>query len=313
MAVLSTWDTGTSSGLISIGTHSLYLTAAGPCRETVSGRLQPAVIIEAGLGSGHLEWVAVSRLISERARVYTYDRAGYGRSQPSPVKELNAQNRVNELHQLLGMAGIDPPYVLVGHSYGGTLVREFLRQHREDIVGMVLVDAPRTPTPLPPGFGSLFGDSTYGAIVGLNENHVFSPEEYAAINEDEDRNSATAEIELSFIPESVELVNRALPEGFQAMGDDRLSVIFANETVDFGKIYGFAVEHGVGTQEAKDGLAVRLKNMEQGAERDQRMYLGLSSQSRFVYARGKAMTHNMQYVAPEVIRDEVFWVLGLTE
>ncbi|PYH92572.1 alpha/beta-hydrolase [Aspergillus ellipticus CBS 707.79] len=263
---LSTWDTGTRKGLFSIGTHSLYLTGAGPYRETINGRRQPAVIIEAGLSSGHLEWVAVSRLISERARVYTYDRAGYGRSEPSPSKELTAQNRVEDLHQLLYMAGIEPPYVLVGHSYGGVLVREFLRQHREEVAGMVI------------------------AIVGLEENHVMSPEEYAEINADEEHNMPTTKVELDSILESTELVNRELPEGAQVMGDNRLSVIFANESIDFGKIYDYAVKHGTGTEEARERL-----------------------RSRFVYAQGKAKTHNLQYVAPEVIRDEVFWVLGLTD
>lgn len=51
--------------------------------------------------------------------------------------------------------------------------------------------------------------------------------------------------------------------------------------------------------------------MGQVDERGQRAHLGLSRQSRFIYAEGKAQTHNLRYVTPEVIRAEVFWVLGL--
>ena len=113
--------------------------------------------------------------------------------------------------------------------------------------------------------------------------------------------------------ESTKEVNEAMPEGCLVLGDHRVSVIFANMSVDFRKIYDHAVENEIGTEDAQRQLAVRLEDMAQVDEAGQRAHLGLSRQSRFVYAEGKARTHNLQYVAPEVIRDEVFWVLGLTE
>ncbi|PYI10954.1 alpha/beta-hydrolase [Aspergillus sclerotiicarbonarius CBS 121057] len=286
----SLWQSGNHAGLVSLGSHSLYLAAAGPQRPITNGRLQPAVIIEAGLCSGIAEWVAVSRLIAQRARVYSYDRAGYGRSEPSPTPEYTAENREGELAQLLEVAGIEPPYVLVGHSYGGVLVREFLRQHPDKVAGMVVVDSARTRTPMPPDWFTLLGDCSYYAIVGLDENHDVSEEEYKAIKDDEKRNLPTAQIEESYMEASTEVVNDALPEGCQALGDGRLSVIFANESVDFTKVYNYAVENTIGAEEARQRLA-----------------------SRFVYAEGKSRTHNIQYVTPEVIRDQVFWVLGLIE
>ncbi|PWY70850.1 hypothetical protein BO94DRAFT_609145 [Aspergillus sclerotioniger CBS 115572] len=90
------WQSGTHAALVPLSTHSLYLSASGPNRPlTSTGNLQPAIIIEAGLCSGHSEWVAASRLISQRARVYSYDRVGYGRSEPSP-HEYTAENGVRE-------------------------------------------------------------------------------------------------------------------------------------------------------------------------------------------------------------------------
>ncbi|RAH69768.1 alpha/beta fold hydrolase [Aspergillus aculeatinus CBS 121060] len=314
------WNKGTHSALVPLPERgpSLFLSAAGPERQKRNGSLPPAVIIEAGLGSSHVEWVAVQRLIAARARVYTYDRAGYGRSSepPSPLLLLppTAHNRVRELTQLLDAAQIPPPYVLIGHSYGGVLVREFLRQRGPDVVvGMVIVDSPRAQTPLPADWPSLMGDSDYYAVVGLDENVAVAPEEYRAIKEDEVRNRATAEAELALIAASTKELNEAIPEGVQALGNGRLSVIFANESVDFGKVYAYGVEHGHGSEEARRRLAERLAVMEEMDERGQRAHLSLSSRSRFVYATGKARTHNLQLVAPEVIRDEVFWVLGLVD
>ncbi|KAJ5116559.1 alpha/beta-hydrolase [Penicillium angulare] len=219
-----------------------------------------------------------------------------------------------ELTRLLEVANIEPPYVLVGHSYGGVLVREFLRQHgKEKVAGMAIVDSSRVRTPLPSDWPSLMGDFQYPAIVGLDENHVLSAEEYEAVKEDEHRNLPTAQVEESCMVASTEKVNCAIPEGFQALGDSRLSVIFGNESVDFQKVYNFGIANGFGTQEARNSLARRLEDMEKVDEEGQRAHLQMSSQSRFVYARGKARTHNLQYVEPEIIRDEIFWVLGLAE
>ncbi|OJJ72264.1 hypothetical protein ASPBRDRAFT_675403 [Aspergillus brasiliensis CBS 101740] len=104
----SPWLSGQRAGFVSLGSHCLYLSADEPQRSIIQGRLQPAVIIEAGLGSGLSEWVAVSRLIAQRARVYSYDRAGYRRSEPSPNPQYTAINRNRELATLLEVAEIEP-------------------------------------------------------------------------------------------------------------------------------------------------------------------------------------------------------------
>jgi len=144
------------SGLnwVSIGSHSLLLRASAPPRDSPS---QPAVIIEAGLGRFSSEWVAAQRLISQFARVYSYDRAGYANSKaerPSPLppsaQPLTATKRCEELTKLLQVAGVTPPWVLVGQSYGGVLVRESLSTHgKEKVVGMVIVDSAVERTKLP--------------------------------------------------------------------------------------------------------------------------------------------------------------------
>ncbi|GKZ24240.1 hypothetical protein AbraIFM66951_002301 [Aspergillus brasiliensis] len=313
----SPWLSGTHSGHITIDGNHIFLSASGPERQTINNNnnntLQPAVIIEGGLGSSHSEWVVVQRLIAERARVYTYDRAGYGLSDVSP-REPTAQNRVYELSRVLEEAEIEPPYVLVGQSYGGVLIREFLRVHtKSKVVGMVIVDSWREPNPLPRGWFSLLGGVGFDAVLGLDVNHEFSEEEYQRVKEDEVRNEAMFSVEEGFVAKSMEEVNAGLPVGVQALGDGRLSVVFGNRSVDFRKVLEFGTANGYGTQEVRESLAKRLETMEGVDEESQRTHLSLSRQSRFVYARGKAQTHNVHYVAPELIRDEVFWVLGLTD
>lgn len=95
--------------------------------------------MEGGNGQPGLTWAAVQPEVARFARVCTYDRAGLGWSEPSP-KPRTAGNTVAELHTLLGRAGVEPPYVLVGHSMGGGLVRLYAHEHPDQVVGLALVD-----------------------------------------------------------------------------------------------------------------------------------------------------------------------------
>ena len=110
----------------------------------------------------------------------------------------------------------------------------------------------------------------------------------------------------------MEEVNAGLPLGFQALGDGRLSVLFGNRLVEFRKDLEFGFANGCGIEEARTNLAAWLETIERVDEETQRGHLGLSTESRFVYAQRRTMAHNVHYVAPERISDEVLWVLGLT-
>jgi pimeloyl-ACP methyl ester carboxylesterase len=103
----------------------------------------PAVVIETGAGTPSFQWWDVQNKIAAFTKVCTYDRPGYGWSQPATSRTL--EQREEELHVLLSNAHIDPPYILVGHSYGGLLVRLFANQHPTEVVGIVLVDAADSP------------------------------------------------------------------------------------------------------------------------------------------------------------------------
>jgi pimeloyl-ACP methyl ester carboxylesterase len=117
----------------------------------ISGESGPTVVLESGLAATSLTWALVQPLIAGFARVISYDRAGLGWSDDAagPATALNA---VHELELLLDRAGLPPPYVLVGHSFGGLIARIFQQRHSELVAGLVLVDPVvrdewRDPTP----------------------------------------------------------------------------------------------------------------------------------------------------------------------
>lgn len=98
------------------------------------------VILEAGVGGFSLNWSRVQPEIATYARVCSYDRLGYGWSDPLPG-EFNMSIAVDNLHMLLTTAGIEPPYVFVGHSFGGVIARRYLEVYPGAVQGMVLIDA----------------------------------------------------------------------------------------------------------------------------------------------------------------------------
>lgn len=103
------------------------------------GEGSPTVIMEAGSGDCSLSWAFVQQDVSEFTRVCTYDRQGYGWSDPVPGP-VSARNVTSRLHTLLARANITPPYVLVGHSLGGVYMRYYAHRYPGDVAGMVLVD-----------------------------------------------------------------------------------------------------------------------------------------------------------------------------
>lgn len=97
------------------------------------------VIMESGFGRDLNVWRQVAPQLARSARVLTYSRAGHGKSDPRPGLPTIAA-RTDELEQLVASAGRAPPFVLVGHSYGGLLIRSFAARHPEQVAGMVFVD-----------------------------------------------------------------------------------------------------------------------------------------------------------------------------
>ena len=107
---------------------------------TVVGNGAVTVILETGLGAEAHEWRTVQARLSGRARVLRYDRANRGLSKPAPGPR-NAVAMLDDLDALLAATGLAGPFLLVGQSFGGLLMRIFAQRHRGNVCGLVLVDA----------------------------------------------------------------------------------------------------------------------------------------------------------------------------
>jgi pimeloyl-ACP methyl ester carboxylesterase len=120
--------------LVDIGGWRVHLNCTGQVSES-----QPTVILEAGAGDFSVEWSLVQPGVARFARVCSYDRAGMGWSDLGP-RPRTMHQIVYELHTLLDRGGVRPPLVLVGHSYGGWLVRLYASTYPIDVAGLVLVE-----------------------------------------------------------------------------------------------------------------------------------------------------------------------------
>lgn len=123
-----------------------------------TGGGSPTVILESGLGDTYISWHKVQPEIAKCCRVCSYDRAGLGYSD-STSEPRTSKVIAGQLHELLGAAQVNPPYVLVGHSMGGYNVRLYTSLYPNEVVGMVLVDAshPDQDNRFPPALKKMEG------------------------------------------------------------------------------------------------------------------------------------------------------------
>jgi pimeloyl-ACP methyl ester carboxylesterase len=119
--------------LFDVGGHMLHIQCEGEGR--------PVVVLDAGLGGASSDWRKVQPELATTNRTCIYDRAGYGRSDSGPPPRTSGRIAA-ELRTLLMLAELPPPYLLVGHSFGGFNVRLFAGLFPTDTAGVVLIDSP---------------------------------------------------------------------------------------------------------------------------------------------------------------------------
>ena len=98
------------------------------------------VVFENGLGAKLGNWDKVFSEISKNTTAFAYNRPGYGASDPAATPR-DGEHIAEELRALLKIQGLQPPYVLVGHSAGGLYMQWFARRHPQEVAGLVLVDS----------------------------------------------------------------------------------------------------------------------------------------------------------------------------
>ena len=116
--------------LIDVGGRKLHVLC--------SGEGAPTIVLEAGASAFAIDWTLVQREVSRGNRTCSYDRAGMGWSDPTTPE--NRASSAHDLHTLLERAGEKGPFVLVGASRGGLLVRNYLRTYADEVAGFVFVD-----------------------------------------------------------------------------------------------------------------------------------------------------------------------------
>ena len=105
------------------------------------GKGTPSVVFIAGWDIlGHMSWQNVQNEVAKKTYTFSYDRAGILRSDSIDTPR-NCSNISEELHGLLENAKVKKPYILVGHSLGGAFIRCFVKKHKHEVAGIVLVDS----------------------------------------------------------------------------------------------------------------------------------------------------------------------------
>src|SRR5918998_4117559 len=122
--------------MVGVGGHRLHINCVG--------QGGPTVVLDSGSGAMSAHWALVQRAVSGTTRVCAYDRAGMGWSEMGP-EPRDARQITGELHALLEGAGIEGPYVLVGHSFGGLYMQTYAARYPDEVAGVALVDSSTEP------------------------------------------------------------------------------------------------------------------------------------------------------------------------
>ena len=115
-----------------VGGHRLHL----DCR----GDGSPTVVLSNGLGGVSAGWARIAGPVAGTTRVCAYDRAGQGWSDEAASPRDGVES-AEDLHALLGAGGEHGPYVLVGHSTGGTYAMTYAARYPDQVAGMLLLDS----------------------------------------------------------------------------------------------------------------------------------------------------------------------------
>jgi pimeloyl-ACP methyl ester carboxylesterase len=312
---IADWNTGDKSAMVSIGTHKLCLSVSGPDRKPG----EPIVVLMHGLGSTIDEWVVVRRKVMPFARWLNYDRSGSGHSEDNPAKPeaTGAVAVATELDTLLTKAGIEGPFVVVCHSWGGITAREFFHLRSKDVVGMVFVDANTEKTFNGVGGAAQWPLSYVEAVIanvdymeatGLAADLALSEEEAAAVMKQmqDPRQQATQKAEEKGYPSDPPVLAAKKHFEKKILGDRPISVIRANCPRDYERLYDAGVAAGNGTEEERAKTRDFIAQFTVEDQKNQEEILTLSTVSHYVRATSG---HNVQMVQPDLIAEEVRWVL----
>ncbi|KAF1936430.1 putative alpha/beta hydrolase [Clathrospora elynae] len=299
--------------LVNIGTHSLALYTHG---SEPSNSKDPVVLFVSGVTTSSLVWAAVTRLLPSSLRSYTYDRSGFGSSEPSPLAPT-AENIALELSLLIEKAPIENPLIIVGHSWAGVLAREFiaLTGNGPHIAGLVLVDANHETSlqvlnVLDANLQAIFVGVEPLSAKGIEAEHKLTQEEWDAFVSDE----ATEKFKLQgekeqneYEPSFETLRKKELGKRQPLFGDRPVYVIGGMRSRDWSGMYKAGIEKGNGTEEQRRGAREMISKADEKSEDLMKEHLKLSTKGKLVFAHESG--HFVQLTQPDIVVDGVKWIL----
>jgi pimeloyl-ACP methyl ester carboxylesterase len=131
-AAIASDPAATSGHVYRVNGHRLYLNCVG------SG--SPTVVLFNGLGEWTPNWAWVQGSVSATSRVCAFDRAGEGWSGGQAIRQ-DGHQLASDLHELLHVAHVSAPYVLAGHSVGGTYALVYAEDYPTQVAGVALIDS----------------------------------------------------------------------------------------------------------------------------------------------------------------------------
>ncbi|EAW12341.1 alpha/beta fold hydrolase [Aspergillus clavatus NRRL 1] len=280
--------------MISIGTHRLSFSTSGPPRSPS----EPIVVFIPGAGDVASSYCAVERLVAAFSPLFLYDRSGLGRSEAGPHPP-SATTAAKELHALLDAAKIHPPLILVGHSYGAIIAREYLHLHPTDVASMVLADA---STERVPGLfrdpdldiDAVLGGLSFAKVTGLRDTAQLSREEWRVRAMDIARGRTTWQAETKARDEVCATLGEKEQYRTQALGDRPLSVIRCHGSLDYGRVYEKGVEAGNGTAAQRRALRELLHGWDELDREMQEAQLQLSRTRIVANATGRVIVYKSE-------------------
>jgi pimeloyl-ACP methyl ester carboxylesterase len=275
------------------------------------------VVFVSGVASSSLNWAAVVRQLSSSMRCYTYDRAGYRHSDISPHPPT-AQNIAQDLRHLVENAPITNPLILVGHSWAGVLINEFiaLTGNGNHIAGLVLVDANHESMPQvlnvnDPDLQVVSEGIDPYIAKGLAEEHKMTQAEWDALMADEstEKYATIARLEDEQYAASFEtLRSKRLDQQQPLLGGKPVYVIGGMRSRDWNGMYNAGIARGNGSEDQRTRVRALISTADEKSESIQKRHLELSTKGKLVFARESG--HFVQMTQPELIVKGVEWVVN---
>lgn len=296
------------SALVSLGTHSLWASIAGPIRLPNA----PLVVFFAGGGAPCALYIKLFQQLSQHVRVFFHDRGGHDQSTLPPPKDgednnVYAQDIARDLARLLSITQLEPPYIPMGHSYGGIPARCFFSLNPSAIAGMMLLDCatemvlalhPRVP---PVELEVMSENIDYEEATHFIEESGMTEKEWKYALEAVER--CAEGVKRQDTHTSAHRLAHEFQIDNQVMGSKPLSVLRFHATHDYQVVYDAGVKLGNGTDEQRAAARAFIDKFGLYHEQLQRATCRLSRNTSYNYY-GEC-GHDLPMRRPAIVVDEL--------